>query len=114
MAEDSGVSITPKVKTDVTRSDFTHSDTLPIANYLGADTSDDNTNSQVKKIAQYLRGDKKEFTDADALFALRSLEDKLGMPAMGETRLTRVYRYVSIQGQIDGLEKEKQRLFSWS
>lgn len=82
-------------------------DNQPLAGFLNASSSD---NDKLSAIAEFFRGDKPEFTDIDLLQAVRGIEARLGTPELNERRVDRIFRYVQIQRQIDGLEKEREVL----
>jgi hypothetical protein len=46
----------------------------------------------------------------DLMYKLRQLENRLGSPAIGESRLTRLYSYVKISAQIKDSEKQRDSL----
>jgi len=83
-------------------------DNQALAGFLNADGSSDL--DKLSTIAEFLRGDKQEFTDIDLLQAVRHIEARLGTPALNERRVDRILRYVTIQNQMDGLEKERDTL----
>lgn len=83
----------------------------PIAGLMGLDThalSDADTKS-IQAIYEFVRGDAKEMTSLEMLAKVRSLEQRLGMTSLGERRVDKLYRYVKLQSQIDGLEKQRDR-----
>lgn len=103
-----GVVVTSKVSAETPDSGFSASDTLPIAGLLGLDTHNlkaTDTN-YLQEIYDFVRGDSKEMTPLEVLAKVRNLENRLGIPRLGERRLDKVYRYVKLQSQIDNLSKE--------
>lgn len=46
----------------------------------------------------------------DLMYKLRQLENRLGGPAIGESRLTKLYSYVKISAQIKDDEKRRDSL----
>ncbi len=57
----------------------------------------------------------KHFSDeadsvGDLMYKLRQLENRLGSPAIGESRLTRLHSYVKISAQIKDSEKQRDSL----
>lgn len=82
-------------------------DNQPLVGFLNASSND---TDKINSIADFFRGDKKEFTDIDLLQAVRHIESRLGTPELNERRVERIYRYVQVQKQIDGLEKERAHL----
>lgn len=85
---------------------FVADNIAPLANYFGVE----NTDGKLSTIFDYLRGDKKEYTDIDLLSDLRGTIQKLGAPALNETVVDQVYRYAKIQKQIDSLQQEQKGL----
>jgi hypothetical protein len=83
-------------------------DNQPLAGFLNADRGSDT--DKLSAIADFFRGDQKEFTDIDLLQAVRHIEARLGTPELNERRVDRIYRYVTVQRQIDGLTKERDHL----
>lgn len=100
------VQVEMKVPEGITRHLFTH-DNQPLAGFLHAAPADAD---KLTEIADFFRGDKQEFNDIDLLQAVRSIENRLGTPALNERRVDQVFRYVTIQRQIDSLEKERDVL----
>lgn len=82
-------------------------DNSPLAGFLGAISKDAD---KLSAISDFFRGDQKEFTDIDLLQAVRHIEARLGTPELNERRVDRVFRYITIQRQMDGLEKERDTL----
>lgn len=87
---------------------FTHNQLEPLAGFLGAHAKADSP--KLELIAEFLKGDKTDFTDIDMLQALRHLESRLGAPTLGERRLDAVYRYVKLQSQIDELSHARDAI----
>jgi hypothetical protein len=104
-----GVTVTPKATPTATESGFAASDTLPIAGLLGLDTHNLGTTDSgyLQEIYDFIRGDAKEMTSLEVLAKVRNLENRLGIPGLGERRLDKVYRYVKLQSQISQLEKRR-------
>ena len=44
-------------------------------------------------------------TDAELMYAIKSVENRLGTLRMGETRLDKVYEYAKLRKEIDTNEK---------
>lgn len=85
---------------------FAPSETQALSNFLGAEPNDD----RLSKIAEFVRADRTEFSDIDLLQAVRGIETRLGTPRIGEKRIDLLYNYIKLQGQIEGLEKERDSL----
>lgn len=103
--------VTPKAESSSTTSETlpsVHDDTAPIANYLGITSPNEASQSKINTIAQYLRGDKKEYTDIDLLTDLRGTMFKLGNPPIGTSQLDFLYNYAKLDNQIIQLQKQKQ------
>lgn len=77
---------------------------------LSADHMDEKSSDRVMDIYNYLKKDKSDFTEGDALMGLRDIQYKLGSPRFGETRLIQVHRYVKLSNQIEELEKKRMAL----
>lgn len=45
--------------------------------------------------------------DVDMLWEIKHIENRIGTPPIGMTRLQHVYNFISINSQIQGLEKER-------
>lgn len=91
----------------ITQAGFVHVPTTALESFLGASPDD---TDKLTQIADFLRSGKSEFTDIDLLQAARSLETRLGLPQIGQKRVDMLYNYAKLQGQIDGLEKERDSL----
>jgi hypothetical protein len=106
--DDSTEAVHIELKTPIMGSNtsFVH-DNQPLVGFLNASPSD---TDKITAIADFMRGDKQEFTDIDLLQAVRGIEARLGTPAINERRVERLYRYVQIQKQMDSLEKERSVL----
>ncbi len=106
--DDSAEAVVVEMKTPISGQlgAFTH-DNQPLAGFLNAAPKD---TDKLSAIADFFRGDEKEFTDIDLLQAVRHIESRLGTPQLNERRVDRVFRYVQIQRQIDGLAKERDVL----
>lgn len=82
-------------------------DNQPLIGFLNAAPAD---SDKINAIADFFRGDEKEFTDIDLLQAVRHIESRLGTPALNERRVDRIYQYIKLQGTIDNLSKERDIL----
>lgn len=100
-----GVSITPKNPAAPADQGFNLSETAPVASFLSVDNSDD----RLQRIVDYFKEDGKELMEADLLWKIRSLETRLGHPSLGEKRIDKIYRYIKLQSQIDGLRQRRDR-----
>jgi hypothetical protein len=109
MGDDGTEAISVEMKVPVSGSNhlFVH-DNQPLAGFLNADRNSDL--DKLSTIADFFRGDKQEFTDIDLLQAVRHIEAKLGTPQLNERRVDQILRYVTIQKQMDSLEKERDNL----
>lgn len=63
---------------------------------------------QLKAIQAYLRGK----SDVEALTAIRHIENRLGMPRIGETRLGRVYDYIKAMRMVEEAEDYRDSLLA--
>ncbi len=107
MGGDEAVTVEFKTPIGGSLGSFVH-DNSPLAGFLHADRSSDL--DKLSTIADFFRGDQKEFTDIDLLQAVRHIEARLGTPTINERRVDQVLRYVTIQKQMDSLEKERDAL----
>jgi hypothetical protein len=106
-----GITVTTTANETPVTQGFNHDSIKPIAGFLGLDTSNltDTDTKYVRSIYEFLRGDEEEMTELELLSKLRTLENRLGMTSLGERRLDKIYRYVTIQSQIEDLEKARDR-----
>ena len=106
-----GISVTPKAAPQAADIGYNEDNIRPIAGLVGLDTHKlSSTDSEaLQKIYDYVRGDAKEMTELEMLHGVRELEQKLGMTNLGERRVDKLYRYVKLQSQIDGLTKARDR-----
>jgi hypothetical protein len=78
-------------------------DSIKIVNLLGGDPNDTDGSSQAKFIRDYFYKD--GMTDADLMYAIKSVENRLGALKMGETRMSKIYEYARIRKDIETNEK---------
>ena len=104
-----GVTVVAKPVAPVTSQEYSFDEVRPIAGLLGLDTGKlTPTDSQnVKAIYDFVRGENKEMTELELLHKVREIEQKLGLTSLGERRVDKMYRYVKLQSQIDGLTKAR-------
>ena len=62
---------------------------------------------QINEISSWAKEDGK--TVGDALWKIRKMETKLGVPQVGETRYTKMYNYVKMAKITESLEKERNQ-----
>ena len=106
-----GVVVTAKGSEAPADQGFNVDNIRPIAGLVGLDTHNlsDTDTKQLNDIYEFIRGDAKEMTELELLSKVRSLEQKLGLTSLGERRVDKLYRYVKLQSQIDGLERQRDR-----
>jgi hypothetical protein len=92
-----------KVQPGAANEDFTY---LPLEKMLGLDDAKPQERQQVKEVWDHFKSD----TTADKLYQIRSLENKLGVPRLGESRLGKIYNYVKMTQQIKELEDQRNAL----
>jgi len=104
-----GITVTPKSAPAEDTQQFTKDEVHPIAGLLGLDTHslDPKDSQNIKQIYDFLRGDEKEMTELELLHKVRGLENRLGLPSLGERRVDKLSRYVKLQAQIDNLSKQR-------
>lgn len=78
-------------------------DSIKVVNLLGGDPNDTDGSSQAKFIRDYFY--KEGMTDAELMYAIKSVENRLGTLKMGETRLGKIYEYARLRKDIDTNEK---------
>ena len=78
-------------------------DGIKIANLLGITEANHAQTTQAKYINDYFY--KEGMTDAELMYAIKSVENRLGTLRMGETRLDKVYEYAKLRKEIDTNEK---------
>lgn len=98
-----GVTVTTKSPPTEPSQGFTADSTAPVASFLSADPAD----NRLSEIADFFREEGKDLLQADLLWKLRSLENRLGVPSLGEKRIDKIYRYIKLQSQIDSLSKQR-------
>ena len=100
-----GIVVTPKHGGDVVdvtteqKSAPVQIDAMKVVNLLGGDPNDTDGSNQAKFISDYFYKD--GMTDADLMFAIKSVENRLGTLKMGETRLGKLYEYARIRKDIE-------------
>lgn len=57
-------------------------------------------------IQDYFKGD----SDVDTIVGLRNLENRLGSPKLGETRMSRIFQYIKAQNSVNEAEKLRDSL----
>jgi hypothetical protein len=60
---------------------------------------------QINEISNWAKDGSKDM--GDALWKIRKMENKLGIPANGETRYTKMYNYIKMAKITQSLEKER-------
>ena len=79
---------------------------VPLQGYLNIDRPTTEEAQQLKEIWDFIDGE----GEADKLYRIQQLENRLGSPALGQTRLDKLYEYAKITRQIDTLEKMRDGL----
>lgn len=74
-------------------------DAMKVVSLLGGDPNDTDGGNQAKFIRDYFY--KEGMNDADLMFAIKSVENRLGALKMGETRLGKLYEYARIRKDIE-------------
>jgi hypothetical protein len=78
-------------------------ESIKVANMLGIPEADKDQTIQAKFISDYFH--KEGMTDADLMYAIKSVENRLGALKLGETRLNKVYEYARIRKDIETNQK---------
>ena len=103
------ITVTPKHGGDVvdvspiSQSEPVHVEAVKVVNLLGADMNDSDASKQAEFVRDYFYKD--GMTDADLMYAIKSVENRLGALKMGETRLGKIYEYARIRKDIETNEK---------
>lgn len=79
-----------------------------LKDYFNMDQIGDATSRKFEDILAYF-GDKPEGV-GEMLYMIRQLENRLGEPRVGESRLDKVHRYIKITSQIKDAEAERDSL----
>jgi hypothetical protein len=78
-------------------------DSIKVANMLGIPEADKDQTIQAKFVSDYFH--KEGMTDADLMYAIKSVENRLGTLKLGESRLSKVYEYARIRKDIETNQK---------
>lgn len=89
-------------------SSSTQVDTSPVAGLLGISSPSAKERDQL----DFISGQVEAKDEADMLYQLRSLEQRLAPPKLGETRLGVLYHYLRLQHQIKNTEKLRDTYLS--
>ena len=83
-------------------------DTLPtpLQGFLGVDRPTTEESQKLKEVWDFIEGD----SEADRLYKIQQLENRLGSPSLGQSRLDLVYEYAKLTKQITTLEKMRDGL----
>lgn len=111
--------LAPKLEVKEEKGNFTVHSSTPTApdttavsdimNILKIDSPSGKELDKLGVIDQYLKANAKE-GQLDRLVTLRGIENRLGVPRIGETRLDKVYSYIKMTNQISELEKARSVL----
>lgn len=106
-----GITVTAKGTEAPADQGFNVDNIRPIAGLVGLDTHSlsDTDTKQLTDIYEFIRGDAKEMTELELLSKVRELEQRLGLTNLGERRVDKLYRYVKLQSQIEGLTKQRDK-----
>lgn len=96
-------SVTPEVVTDIK-----NTETLPLQSMLGLYEPSGKERTQLQEIYDYLS--QKSNGTGDLLYQFKQLEARMSPPKLGESRLGKVYNYVSLQRQIESAEQQRNAL----
>lgn len=83
-----------------------------IMNMLKVDSPSGKDMTHLGAIDEYLKANAKEGSQLDRLVTLRGIENRLGVPRIGETRLGKLYSYVKMTNQIQSIESARDTLLS--
>lgn len=78
-------------------------ESIKVANMLGIPEADKDQIIQAKFVSDYFY--KEGMTDADLMYAIKSVENRLGALKLGESRLSKVYEYARIRKDIETNQK---------
>lgn len=79
-----------------------------LTDYFNLDTTTDAQREKIATIFDYFADESK--TIGDLLYNMRILESRLGSPALGESRLQKMYNYIKITKSIKDQEKQRDAL----
>jgi len=97
--KDSGeVNVEVKQQTDGEPQHF-----LPLAGMMNIQEPSKEDSEKLSTVWDYFKGDGK--SNAEILYAIRSLENRMSAPGLNETRLNKVYQWVRIRKDIESNEK---------
>jgi hypothetical protein len=103
------ITVTPKHDGDVVdvtveqKSAPVEIEAVKIVGLLGGKENDSDATNQAKFVRDYFY--KEGMTDAELMYAIKSVENRLGVLKMGETRLGKVYEYARIRKDIETNER---------
>jgi hypothetical protein len=81
-----------------------------LKSYFDISDPSDKTVGKFKSIYEYFRGDKGEYGDFDLLRDIKDTAFKLGTPALGETRLDQVHRYITLMARAKEIDNEMKAM----
>lgn len=88
--------------------DISNVETAPLQGLLGLSNPTGHELGEMKVIWEYLR--EVSTGVGDLLYQFRQLENRMSPPKLGESRLGKVYNYVTIQSKVKQYEKELESM----
>lgn len=77
---------------------------LPLQGFLELDTPSKEDSGKLQEIWDYFNPDGKK-SNAEVLYAIRSVENRMGGLGLNETRLGKIYQYARLRKDIETNEK---------
>lgn len=81
---------------------------LPLSGFLGVNSPEGRSRTQMKEVWDFFVEDAQG--TGDALYKLKQTEMKMSPPKLGETRLSKLFNYVRLQAQQKQIEAEMNSL----
>jgi len=83
----------------------------PLMNYFDIglhDRGDSEIQDKLKTIYDWAASQKENPQTSDILWAVKSLENRLGVPEIGSRRYQHILKWIKLQNQISELQKQKE------
>ena len=111
MTPDPRISYDPRVRnSEGLDLESEHFSLYPLFNLTDAEKADDGVHDKMRTLYQWA---KQKLDSADTISILRtllSLENRIGTPRLGVSRLNHLYQYVKLDNQINALSMARDRM----
>ena len=77
-----------------------------LQSFFNIDSPTSEQSGQLKAIWDFFDGK----SEVERLYQVKQLENRLGMPPLGQSRFSKIYEYVKLSNQIDAMEKLRNEL----